>query len=99
MAYRQAIALADLASAVPVTPETPVAVGSLTKSLTTLAVLQRVEQGRLALDAPVVRYLPDVRVADPRAARITLRQLRSHSAGLPASALFDGTQAGEGGRC
>ena len=47
------------------TPQTPFFIGSLTKSFTALAVMQLVEAGKIELDAPVQRYLPWFRVADP----------------------------------
>ena len=47
------------------TPHTPFIIGSLTKSFTALAVMQLVEDGKVELDAPVQRYLPWFRVADP----------------------------------
>lgn len=54
---------------------------SLTKAVaTTTAVLQLVEQGRLALDAPVASHWPAF--AANGKARITLRQLLAHSSGL-----------------
>ena len=49
------------------TPQTPFFIGSLTKSITALAVMQLVEAGKIELDAPVQRYLPWFRVADPHA--------------------------------
>lgn len=56
---------------------------SLTKVIgTTSAVLQLVGAGRVALDTPVVRYLPGWTA--PGAERITVRHLLSHSSGLPA---------------
>jgi CubicO group peptidase (beta-lactamase class C family) len=56
---------------------------SLTKVVgTTSAVLQLVGAGRVALDAPVQRYLPEW--AGPAKARITVRHLLSHTSGLPA---------------
>jgi CubicO group peptidase (beta-lactamase class C family) len=64
-------------------PQTPFAVASLTKSFTTLAIMQLVEAGKVEWDAPVQRYLPWFRVADADAsARITLRQLATHTSGL-----------------
>jgi CubicO group peptidase (beta-lactamase class C family) len=39
-------------------PQTPFFIGSLTKSFTALAIMQLVEAGKVALDAPVQRYLP-----------------------------------------
>jgi len=53
------------------TPQTPFFIGSLTKSFTALAVMQLVEAGKIALDAPVQRYLPWFRVADPQASART----------------------------
>ena len=64
--------------------QTPFFIGSLTKSITALAVMQLVEGGSIALAAPVQRYLPWFRVADPRAStRITVRHLLHQTSGLP----------------
>ena len=58
----------------PVTPQTPFIIGSITKPFTALAVMQLVEAGKVELDAPVQRYIPWFRVADPKAsAQITVR--------------------------
>ena len=68
----------------PPAPQTPFFIGSLTKSFTALAVMQFVEAGKLALDAPVRRYLPWFRVADRRAsAKMTVRHLLNQTSGLP----------------
>jgi CubicO group peptidase (beta-lactamase class C family) len=66
------------------TPETPFLIGSLTKSFTALGVMQLVEAGEVDLDAPVQRYLPWFRVADPQAsAQITVRHLLNQTSGIP----------------
>ncbi|GAP12712.1 beta-lactamase class C and other penicillin binding proteins [Longilinea arvoryzae] len=66
-----------------VTPDTPFYIGSQTKSFTAMAVMQLVEQGKLALDEPVKSYLPWFRVADEQASgQITIRQLLQHTSGL-----------------
>ena len=66
-----------------VTPQTPFIIGSLSKSFTALAVMQLVEAGKIELDAPIERYLPWFRVADPVAsARITVRQLLNQTSGI-----------------
>ena len=68
----------------PMTGQTPLSIGSLTKSFTAVAIMQLVEAGELDLDAPVQRYLPWFRVADQEiSTRITLRRLLNHSSGLP----------------
>lgn len=66
------------------TPQTPFFIGSITKSFTALAVMQLNEAGKVNLDAPVQRYLPWFRVADPQAsAQITVRHLLNQTSGLP----------------
>jgi len=68
----------------PMSADSSVGVGSLTKSFTALAVMQLVEQGRLQLDAPVQTYLPWFQTADPACSQqMTLRMLLSNSSGLP----------------
>ncbi|WP_217255075.1 serine hydrolase [Streptomyces sp. AC602_WCS936] len=53
-------------------------VGSVSKTFTAVVVLQLVDEGRLALDAPVNRYLPGLLPDD----RITVRHLLTHRSGL-----------------
>lgn len=68
------------------TPRTPFFIGSLTKSFTAMAVMQLVEAGKVALDAPVQRYLPwfCAQVKDSRApAQVTVRHLLNQTGGLP----------------
>ncbi len=70
-----------------VTPQTPFLLGSVSKPITALATMQLVEAGKIELDAPVQRYLPWFRVADPNAsAAITVRHLLTQTSGLPTSA-------------
>jgi len=84
--------LADRDQSRPMTPQTPVAVGSTTKPITATAIMQLVEAGAVELDAPVTRYLPWFNLDDPRSAQITVRQLLSHTSGIPASASLTGAQ-------
>ena len=73
-----------------VTPHTPFILASASKSFTALAIMQLVESGRIELDAPVQRYLPDFRVADGAAtARITVRHLLHHTSGLPEQSAYE----------
>lgn len=66
----------------PVTGGTPFRVASLSKSFTSLAVLQLADAGLLSLDDRVVQHLPAFRLADPRGAGITVRQLLDQTSGL-----------------
>ena len=59
--------------------------GSITKTLTAIAIMQLRDRGRLALDAPITRWVPELRqVHDPYGMidSITIRMLLSHSAGF-----------------
>jgi CubicO group peptidase (beta-lactamase class C family) len=68
----------------PMTPQTPLILGSTSKSFTALAIMQLVEAGQIRLDAPVQRYLPWFAVGTPAAsATITVRQLLNHVSGIP----------------
>jgi CubicO group peptidase (beta-lactamase class C family) len=65
------------------TAQTPMLIGSQSKSVTALAIAQLAEAGKLDLDAPVRAYIPWFRVADEDAsARITLNHLLHHTSGL-----------------
>jgi CubicO group peptidase (beta-lactamase class C family) len=70
----------------PVGANTPFVLGSVSKIITATAVMQLVERHLVELDAPVMRYLDEFRVADGRAPAITVRQLLTHTSGLPTSA-------------
>ncbi len=65
-----------------ITADTPMPLASLSKSFTALAVLRLADEGRIDLDAPVLRYLPEFTMADPRARRITVRQLLQQTSGM-----------------
>lgn len=71
----------------PITPQTPFILASVSKPLTATAIMQLVEAGKVELDAPVQRYLPEFQLADPDAsAEITIRHLLLHTSGIPDTA-------------
>ncbi|NNM98052.1 MAG: beta-lactamase family protein [Candidatus Dormibacteraeota bacterium] len=65
-------------------PDTVFRIASMTKSITAACVLMLRDEGRIALDDPVARYVPELEGQVPTldSAAITLRQLRTMSAGL-----------------
>lgn len=71
-------------------------VGSVSKIYVTAAVMKLVQQGRISLDEPVCRYLPDWRLADSRYPEITVRMLLNHSSGIPGTNLHDHLPPEEG---
>jgi len=77
--------LRDVETHALVTTATLFNIGSISKSFTALGIAQLVDQGRVALDAPIIGYISDFKLSDPHAAQaMTLRQLLSHTSGLPA---------------
>jgi len=79
--------LMDQAAGRPVEQDTIFHWASVTKTLTGIAILQLRDQGRLSLDDPAVKYLPELRqVRSPFGPieEVTLRRLLSHSAGFRA---------------
>jgi CubicO group peptidase (beta-lactamase class C family) len=84
--------LADVASGRPVTPDTLFEAGSISKPLTATAALRLVQAGQLDLDQDVDTRLKAWRVPDnafTAKAKVTLRRLLSHTAGLTVHG-FDG---------
>jgi len=76
-----AVGQASREFAVPNRADTRFNLGSITKTFTAVSVLQLAERGKLSLDDPLSKYLPDV--PDPDSARrVTLRQLLTHTSGL-----------------
>lgn len=71
------------------TPQTPMATGSVGKQMTSFALLQLVDAGRVDLDDPVREHLPEFQLADARASDITIRHLLSHTSGLPSPVLVE----------
>ncbi|WP_433060079.1 serine hydrolase domain-containing protein [Dactylosporangium sp. CS-033363] len=81
--------VANVNTGAPMREDTGFLFGSITKVMTTMLVLQQVEQKKIDLDAPVVRYLPEFRLAEDGAAgRITVRQLLTHTSGIDADLYF-----------
>ena len=66
----------------PVDRETLFQIGSITKTVTGTIAMHLVEQGKLDLDVPIRRYLPELRLADEEVAeQVTMRHLLTHTGG------------------
>ncbi|GAA2454557.1 serine hydrolase domain-containing protein [Streptomyces mauvecolor] len=76
--------VADVRSHASVRGDSRFRIGSMTKPFVATVVLQLVGEGRVALDAPVERYLPGVvRGHGNDGRRVTVRQLLQHTSGIP----------------
>ena len=76
----------DVSARAPVESTTVFRIASMTKSFTAVAILQLRDAGRLSLDDPAERYVPELgglRYPTSDAPKITIRHLLSHSAGFP----------------
>ncbi|MDV6331608.1 serine hydrolase domain-containing protein [Asticcacaulis sp. 201] len=76
--YANAFGQARLTPRHAVTPQTGFRIASISKQFTAAAILLLAEQGKLHLDDPLARFIPDF----PRAPDMTLREMLSHTAGL-----------------
>ncbi|HDS1578152.1 TPA: beta-lactamase family protein [Stenotrophomonas maltophilia] len=84
--HAKAYGLRDVEEGLAAGTGTPFEIGSITKQFTAAAVVRLQEAGKLKLDDPLARYLPDA----PHAHQVTLRQLLGHTSGL--HDYFDGPE-------
>ncbi len=83
LAYCKAVGYKDLEKKEPLKPEHIFHMASVTKLFVGTAIMQLWEKGRIDIDKPVVKYLSYFRMKDERYRKITVRQLMSHTAGMP----------------
>lgn len=87
----------SVANPLPVDENTLYAIGSVSKSFTATALLRLVAEGKIDLDAPVRRYVPELKLADERiAAEITVAQVLNHTAGLDWGLINDTGEGDDG---
>ena len=65
---------------IPNTADTKFRLASITKQFTALLIMQQVERGRLGLDDPIMKYLPDY--PKPQGEKVTVRHLLTHTSGV-----------------
>jgi CubicO group peptidase (beta-lactamase class C family) len=91
LAYEKGFGFADLEKKTKPDADTIFRIGSITKSVTGLAILSLRDDGALALDDPLTRLVPETAglvYPTTDAAPITLRQLLTHKSGLPGQGAF-----------
>jgi CubicO group peptidase (beta-lactamase class C family) len=78
--YLGAAGYRDVEARLPATVETPFYIASSTKSFTGMAAAMLATQGKLDLDAPITRYVPEFRLPAPLVAdSVTMRKLLTHT--------------------
>ena len=82
---------ANLAKKIPATPATAYRIASISKTFTAHALLQLRDAGKLQLDDPITKWIPELKLSkvDPQSPAITIRHLLTHTAGIPRE--VDGT--------
>jgi CubicO group peptidase (beta-lactamase class C family) len=85
MIYGKGFGVTDLSKKTPMTTEAVFHMASISKIFTATAVMQLAEKGLVSIDLPLLRYIPELRVASHESylKDITVRQMLSHTAGLP----------------
>ena len=86
LAHSGAAGVRDVATKAPVDADTVFRIASMTKSFTAMAILKLRDEGKLSLDDPAERYVPELkglRYPTTDSPRITIRHLLSHSEGFP----------------
>jgi CubicO group peptidase (beta-lactamase class C family) len=76
----------DVPSKAPVTPDTVFRIASMTKSFTAIAILKLRDEGRLSLDDPAEKYVPEMKALvypTSDSPKLTIRHLLSHAEGFP----------------
>ena len=81
--YSKTLGVQSLETQAPVTLNSAFSTASVAKCFVATAVVQLAERGSIDLDAPLVQYLPYFRIDDPRHRQITIRQMLSHTSGMP----------------
>ena len=78
-----AIGVIDKTNNQPVTTDCTFNVCSISKIYCTVAVMQLVDENKISLDDPVIKYVPEFKMQDQRYKNITIRMCLDHSSGLP----------------
>jgi CubicO group peptidase (beta-lactamase class C family) len=86
LVHSSAAGVRDVATNAPVDADTVFRIASMTKSFTAMAILKLRDEGKLSLDDPAERHVPelkDLRYPTTDSPRITIRHLLTHSEGFP----------------
>jgi CubicO group peptidase (beta-lactamase class C family) len=78
--FERGAGFADIDSKRPADAATEFRIGSVTKQFTAAAIMKLVEQGKLALDDPLAKYVSDF---DTGGRTVTIRQMLNHASGIP----------------
>ncbi len=82
--YDKGFGYRDVENKLPLSADTVFGIGSVTKAFTCVAIMQLHEAGKLNVDDPVVKYLPEFKTPNEEYTKqMTIHHFMTHSAGLP----------------
>lgn len=82
--YENGVGYRDVENKLPLSSDTVFGIGSITKSFTCVAIMQLQEAGKLNVNEPVVKYLPEFKTTNEEYTKhMTIHHFMTHSAGLP----------------
>jgi CubicO group peptidase (beta-lactamase class C family) len=90
--FRGASGMASLELGVPLAPDMVFEIGSITKQFTSAAIMMLLEEGKLALDDPITKFLPDYPAYGEN---ITVEHLLTHTSGIVSYTGIPGYMASE----
>lgn len=79
--YKKGFGMANIEWDIPNAPDTKFRLGSITKQFTSMLIMQLVAEGKLDLQAPISKYLPNY--SNVNGDKITIHQLLTHTSGTP----------------
>jgi CubicO group peptidase (beta-lactamase class C family) len=86
LVHTGSVGVRELVNRTPITPDTVFRIASMTKSFTALCILKLRDEGKLSLDDPVEKYVPELanlKYPTSDSPKLTIRHLLSHSEGFP----------------
>jgi len=91
LVFAKGYGLADLAKKTPATADTAYRIASISKTFTAHCLLQLRDAGKLSLDDPITKWIPELKLSnvDPARPAVTIRHLITHTGGVPRE--VDGT--------
>jgi CubicO group peptidase (beta-lactamase class C family) len=85
LVFARGYGFADLAKKTPATADTAYRIASISKTFTAHCILQLRDAGKLSLDDPITKWVPELKLSnvDPARPVVTLRQILTHTSGIP----------------
>lgn len=82
--YESGFGYRDVENQLPLTSDTVLGIGSVTKSFTSVAIMQLQDAGKLSVHDPIIKYLPELKTPNEEFTKLmTIHHFMTHTAGFP----------------